>query len=107
MISLVARAEVWRDEEGVFVAQYNDNLDFVRAEEGRTTLGTVLTGGRTTYGSLTGGVNIKPTLDIPYLQSLMLRPELRYDTSMNNTHPFDNNTRKNQTTIAADLILQF
>ena len=107
MITLVGRGEVWRDEEGVFVAQFSNNNDFVRAENGDATVGTVLNGGRTTYAALTGGVNIKPALDIPYLASMMIRPELRYDTSLNNTHPFANGTRKNSTTIGADLILQF
>jgi hypothetical protein len=107
MISLVARGEVWRDEEGVFVAQVNNNVDFVRLENGDPTRATVQGGGRTTYGAITGGVNIKPSLGIPYLASLMIRPEIRYDTSLNQTTPFANGTKRDQTTIAADLILQF
>jgi hypothetical protein len=107
MISLVARGEVWRDEEGAFVIQINNNLDFVRLENGDPPRATVQGGGRTTYMGLTGGVNIKPTLDIPYLQSLTIRPEIRYDNALNNTTPFANGTKHDQTTIAADVILQF
>lgn len=107
VFTLVGRAEVFRDEEGAFVGQFNNNLDFVRAEEGDPAKGVVLFGGRTTYFGLTGGVNIKPALSIPLVSSLVIRPEVRYDTSLNNTKPFGNNTKGDQVTVASDFILQF
>src|SRR5258708_15148286 len=107
MITIAARGEVWRDEEGIFVSQFANNNDFVRAENGLAAKGTVQSGGRTTYGSLTGGVNIKPAVEIPYLASLVVRPEVRYDTSLNDTRPFSNGTKHDQVTIAADVILSF
>ena len=105
--TLVARGEVWRDEEGAFVAQFNDNNDFLRGQEGRALLGTVLTGFRTTYAELTAGVNIKPGFGFPHLTGLIVRPELRYDKALNNTRPFADNTRSSQVTLAADVIVQF
>ena len=107
MFTLVGRAEVWRDEEGFYVAQFNDNNDFVRGEEGEIQRGRVIGGGRTTYGGLTVGVNIKPSVSIPYLSSLVIRPEARYDASLNGTHPFGDGTKANQFTVASDVILQF
>ncbi len=107
VFTLVGRAEVWRDEEGAFAAQFNNNLDFVRFEEGEPLKGATFGGGRTTYGGFTAGVNIKPAMSIPVFSSLMIRPEVRYDTSLNNTKPFGNNTKRNQATFASDFILQF
>jgi putative OmpL-like beta-barrel porin-2 len=107
VFSLVGRAEVWRDEEGVFVGQFNDNLDFVRAENGDATKGRILNGGRTTYGGFTVGVNIKPPMTVPLASSFMIRPEVRYDTSLNNTKPRGDNTKRDQVTVASDFILQF
>jgi hypothetical protein len=55
------RGEIWRDEDGFFVAQFASNNDFLHFERGDTisdprTVG----GGRTTYGALTAGLAIKP-----------------------------------------------
>lgn len=108
IFTLVGRAEVWRDEEGVFVTQFNNNADFVRAEEGLLPLGRTFSGGRTTYMGLTAGVNIKPpTEGVPLVSGFVIRPEVRYDASLNDTRPFANNTKSSQVTIASDFILQF
>ncbi len=37
----------------------------------------------------------------------MIRPEIRYDTSLNGTAPFDQNTSGHQWTIGFDAILEF
>lgn len=107
IFTLVGRAEVWRDEEGAFVTQFNNNGDPVRAEEGLPTVGTTYSGLRTTYGGFTAGVNIKPPVTIPMGGSFLIRPEVRYDTSLNNTKPFGDNTKGSQVTVASDFILQF
>lgn len=107
MFTLVGRAEVWRDEEGAFVTQFDNNQDFVRAEEGEPLKGLTFSGGRTTYGGFTVGVNIKPAMQIPLVSSLLIRPEVRYDTSLNNTKPFGDNTKGSQVTVASDFVLQF
>jgi len=106
MFTLVARGEVWRDNNNFFVAAFPGNLDFVNSERGFPA--TVIPGGRTTYGALTAGVNIKPNVSgVPFLTGLTLRPELRYDRALNNTRPFNDSSSKDQFTIAADLILPF
>ena len=107
MFTLVGRAEVWRDEEGAFVTQFNNNSDPVRSEEGLPLFGASFSGLRTTYGAFTAGVNIKPPVTVPLGGSLMIRPEVRYDTSLNDTKPYADNTKRDQVTIASDVILQF
>jgi hypothetical protein len=103
-VALVGRAEVWRDEDGFFVAAFPGNLDFVNSERGFPA--TVLGGGRTTYGALTVGVNVKPPVPGP-LKGLTIRPEVRYDRSLSDTRPFNDFSSKDQLTVAMDFILAF
>ncbi|MGH6936477.1 MAG: hypothetical protein ACRED2_09910, partial [Methylocella sp.] len=48
----------------------------------------------TTYFDVTGGLNISPALPqgTPWLKSITFRPEVRYDTSLNGTTPFNGQT---------------
>lgn len=86
-LSLVGRAEIWRDNSGAFVAAFPYSLDYINSERGLSA--TVIAAPRTTYGELTVGLNYKPSID--GLDGLMIRPELRVDRSLNGTHPFDIN----------------
>ncbi|HLI14296.1 MAG TPA: outer membrane beta-barrel protein [Alphaproteobacteria bacterium] len=105
-LTFVGRGEVWRDNNGAFVASFNEPLDFVRAERGfDISPGGVVSGGRTTYGALTGGVNVKPQGLPKAIDGFVIRPELRYDRSLNGTAPFNNSTSHHSWTIAADFIL--
>ena len=62
----------------------------MRALEGLPTIDPrTVGGGKTTYGAITAGVNIKPPMPKP-LAGLAIRPEVRYDRSLNNTRPFNN-----------------
>jgi hypothetical protein len=98
------RAEIWRDDNGAFVAKFPANFDFVNAERGFPN--TAVSGGKTTYGELTLGANYKPGFAKPF-DGLVIRPELRVDDALNGTRPFNNGTSSHQVTIAADLILPF
>lgn len=98
------RGEVWRDDDGFFVAAFPGNRDFVNAEKGKPA--TVIGGGRTTYGAVTLGLNIKPPMP-KVAGALLVRPEIRYDWSLNDTTPFAAGTRGHQLTVAADVILMF
>ena len=62
-------------------------------------------GGSTTYGALTVGMNLKPTIPKPF--SLVIRPEVRVDTSLNNTRPFNNSSNRSMVTAGLDFILTF
>src|SRR6266403_1345626 len=103
-LALVGRGEVWRDNNGAFVAAFPGSQDFVNAERGFPA--TVISGGRTTYGALTLGINYKP--EVPKaIEGFVIRPEIRYDGSLNGTKPFDAGKSDHQVTIAADFILPF
>jgi hypothetical protein len=103
------RAEIFRDSSGFYVAQFRANNDFVHiALQGRAVPfdPSNLSGGDTTYFEITGGVTIKPPLPKPFA-GLLIRPEVRYDTSLNNTTPFQQNTSRHQWTIGLDAVLEF
>jgi len=106
--SASVRGEIWRDEDEFFVAQFASNNDFLHFERGddamfdpRTTFG-----GRTTYGAITAGLTIRPPLPAP-LTGLMVRPELRYDRSLNGTRPFNDSSDRDMFTAAVDVVVTF
>lgn len=106
-LTLIGRGEVWRDNNGAFVASFKQPFDFINAERGlATSPGGVVGGGRTTYGELTVGLNIKPPVP-KVIEGFVIRPELRYDRSLNGTRPFVDSSQHDQFTIAADFILPF
>lgn len=101
------RAEIWRDDDGFFVAQFASNNDFVHFERGDfisdpRTVG----GGRTTYGALTVGLTFKPPSFGP-LTDVMIRPELRYDRSLNDTTPFNDSSDRDMLTAGIDVLVSF
>ena len=105
--TLIGRGEVWRDNNGAFVASFKQPFDFINSERGLvTSQGGVVSGGRTTYGELTLGVNFKP--EVPKaIEGFVIRPELRWDEALNGTRPFNDSKSSHQVTIAADFILPF
>jgi hypothetical protein len=92
-LKAVGRAEVWRDNDNFFVAAFPGNFDFVNAAHGflNTSIPGGPLGGGTTYFEITGGLNIAPPIPkgTPLIQSITFRPEVRYDTSLNGSTPFD------------------
>ena len=106
-VKIVARGELWRDDNGFFGAAYPGNLDFVKAEHGDPTA-VVIGGGNTTYGELTAGLTITPIIPAnPYVTKLIIRPEIRYDASLNGTTPFGAGTKSSQFTFGGDIIVPF
>jgi hypothetical protein len=111
-LSLVARGEIFRDSQNAFVGQYGNNADYLRSEEGYAPLSPyTVTGGPlgsgTTYGALTIGLNWKPSLNLPHLTSLTIRPELREDTALSGGHPFNDGKDRSQTTLSVDAVIAF
>ena len=100
-------AEIWRDNQGFFVCAFPGNFDFVNAEFGRPN-GSYC-GGVTTYGAVTVGLNITPSVPTNPLgiKQIIMRPEIRYDTSLNNTTPFATGTKGSQFTFGGDIIVPF
>ena len=109
-LAIVGRGEIWRDSGNVangffFVNAFPGNLDFVKAEHGDSTA-VIIPGGVTTYGALTLGLNIKPPVP-KQIAGTVIRPEIRYDTSMSDTTPFAAGTKKSQFTFGGDIIVPF
>ena len=101
------RGEIWRDDKGFFVAQFADPHDPVRALDGEATIDPrTIGGGRTTYGALTVGLDIKPAVPKP-LTGLTIRPELRVDHSLNGTRSFNDSKDQTLFTAAVDAIITF
>ncbi|MGI8570425.1 MAG: outer membrane beta-barrel protein [Methylocella sp.] len=121
-LKLVGRVEVWRDNNNFFVAAFPGNFDFVNAEHGFLNT-AVFAPAPTTYFEITGGLNLSPALPpgTPWLKSITFRPEVRYDTSLNSTTPFDGvnvpggrgfpgfgaGAKSSQFTFGGDLIAKF
>ncbi len=103
-LTLNARAEIFRDSQGFFVGAYPSNNGPLNAEMGLPT--TILGGTRTTYGSFTIGATYKPSLPAP-IAGLLIRPELRFDRSLNGTKPYKGGRDAGSITLATDVILQF
>lgn len=107
-LTVGVRGEVWRDADGFFVAQFAANNDFIHFELGDDTAFDPRTvgGGRTTYGAITAGLNFAPSMPKP-LTGLMIRPEIRYDRSLNGTRPFNDSSDVDMVTVGVDVILSF
>jgi hypothetical protein len=108
IFSLGIRGEVWRDADGFYIASFAENDDALDALRGGNVTFDPRTvgGGRTTYGAITFGVNIKPPMPKP-LAGLSIRPELRYDRALNDTRPFNDSRDRDQFTAAIDVLLSF
>jgi hypothetical protein len=101
------RGEIFWDDDGFYVFSFANTHDPMRALEGEPTIDPrTVGGGKTTYGAITAGVNIKPPMPKP-LAGLAIRPEIRYDRSLNDTRPFNNSSDRDQFTGGIDFIVTF
>jgi hypothetical protein len=106
-ITAKIRGELWRDDKGFYAAQFADPRDPLRALGGEPTIDPrTVGGGRTTYGALTIGLDIKPPVPKP-LAALTIRPELRVDHSFSDTRPFNDSSDDTMFTAAIDVIVSF
>lgn len=108
------RIEFFNDRNGFFVAAFPGNQDFATAQAGYATPLTAYSTGRgTDYGALTLGVTYKPAgLPAP-ISGLLIRPEIRYDTTLDGVKAFNGPSVTGAgkdtgvLTIAADFVLTF
>src|SRR5207253_10070005 len=102
-----ARAEFLRDNKGFYVVAFAHQHDPMRALAGLPTIDArTVGGGKTTDGAITSGLNIKPPMPKP-LAGIAIRPEIRYDCSLNDTRPFNNSSDRDQFTAGIDFIVIF
>ena len=101
------RGQIFWNDDGFYVVSFANTHDPMRALEGEPTIDPrTVGGGKTTYGAITAGVNIKPPMLKP-LAGLAIRPEIRYDCSLNDTRPFNNSMDRDQFTAGIDFIVTF
>jgi len=101
------RGEIFWDDDGFYVVSFANTHDPMRALEGQPTIDPrTVGGGRTTYGAVTVGANIKPPMPKP-ISGLTIRPELRYDRALNGMHPFNDSSDVDQFTAGIDFLVTF
>ena len=92
IIKLSGRAEVFRDNNNYFVVGYPGYFDDVNGVHGFAAPSTITAGPQnagTTYFSLTAGASITPELPKnDWIKNIIVRPEVRYDTTLNGAQPF-------------------
>ncbi|HEY1505649.1 MAG TPA: outer membrane beta-barrel protein [Stellaceae bacterium] len=97
--SFGARGEVFRDDEGFFVASFQESQAFMNAERGipvaSPIFGSGYNAGKATYSGLTIGANWTPAIPLPdalpSTLGLTIRPEFRWDHAWGlnpGVHPF-------------------
>jgi Putative beta-barrel porin-2, OmpL-like. bbp2 len=107
--TLNLRGEIARDNKNFYVATPLVNSGIALGEEGFG--GAALSGvpGRgTTYGSITGGITIKPDVPKPFA-TVMLRPEVRYDNIIDGAPLYGAGVgvKRDQFTFGGDVIVGF
>ena len=115
-LTLNARAEIFRDDNGFFVAGFPGNYDPVYSEKGiGAPLNTTFAVPQATYGAITLGLTYKPTVPPP-ITSVAIRPEIRYDQSLGGNNVFNPSISKTGAmvfknsgafTFATDVIVTF
>jgi hypothetical protein len=105
------RVEYFRDNKNFFVAGFPGYFDAVNTGHGFFAPSVLFAPAPTSYLELTAGVTISPPVpENPVIKGLILRPEFRWDTSLNGTAPFfgPNGSRKRSTGMfAMDVIVPF
>jgi len=102
-ITAGVRGEVWRDNNGFYVAAFPGNLDYLNASFGLPNGSFGF--GPVTYGAITVGMNFKPPKLPKVIDGLTLRPEIRYDRALAGANPFNGGTARDQLTFGIDGVL--
>ena len=109
-VTLNARAEVFSDNKNFFVAAFPGNNAFNAAQSGYALTNAFSVAGNsgTTYGAITLGATYKPKMDwLPVTSTLLIRPEIRYDVSLNGKRPFNGGRDMGAFTFGSDFVLTF
>ncbi|WP_342630196.1 outer membrane beta-barrel protein [Nguyenibacter vanlangensis] len=98
------RGEIYRDNTGQFVTSFLGDAAYMRALLGEPA--ATRTAPPTTYGALTLGVTWHPTLGRPF-KLFEIRPEIRFDRSLNGTTPFNGLRNAGMFAFGGDALLGF
>ncbi|QNT77619.1 outer membrane beta-barrel protein [Entomobacter blattae] len=101
------RTELYRDNTGAFVSNFQTNTGYTRALRGISV--PSVSAPPTTYGALTLGLTYKP--DLGHFSDVFslfeIRPEIRFDRSLNGTRPFNASRNAGQFTFGGDAVIGF
>ncbi|GBR67232.1 outer membrane beta-barrel protein [Gluconobacter kanchanaburiensis] len=103
-LTVNARAELYRDNTGSFVASFAENEGYAQAMLGNPTRSE--SAPATTYGALTLNTVWRPDVG-HHVKLLQFRPELRFDRALNGTRPFDDGHHMGRILFGADMTLGF
>lgn len=98
------RGEIYRDNTGQLVSNFLDDEGYMRGVAGRPT--PTESAPPTTYGAMTLGVTYRRALsqNIGYFA---IRPEIRFDRSLNGTSPFNDGRNSGMFTFGGDAMIGF
>ena len=113
-VTIGGRGEIFRDDQGFFVATEMSSQGFVNASRGIPQAVAPLSNGKATYGALTFGINYTPPIAMPGTLGLMIRPEVRWDhavapgsTKVFNASSTASGTSNDQFLLSIDAVLSF
>jgi Putative beta-barrel porin-2, OmpL-like. bbp2 len=98
------RGEIYRDNTGRFVTSFLGNNSYIQSFLGNPA--NTQAAPPTTYGALTVGVTWHPDPGHP-VKLFEIRPEIRFDRSLNGTTPFNDLRNSGMFTFGADAVLGF
>ncbi|AOW49343.1 outer membrane beta-barrel protein [Acetobacter ascendens] len=101
------RGEIYRDNNNMMVATFRGNNSYMEAlagTGGETVAGP--SGHGTTYGDLSLNVVYHPDLG-HHVRVFQLRPEIRFDRSLNGTTPFNGGRNNGMFTFGGDAVIGF
>ncbi len=98
------RGEIYRDNTGLFVSSFLSDRAYMQSYLGESV--PAESAPPTTYGALTLGVTYHPDLG-GIFRVFELRPEVRFDRSLNGTHPFNTNRNTGMFTFGGDMVVGF
>ncbi|MBR0560397.1 outer membrane beta-barrel protein [Neokomagataea anthophila] len=98
------RGEIFRDNSGLSVVSFLTNQAYMNAFLGGNA--PAETAPPTTYGGLTLGATYSPNIGHG-IRVFALRPEIRFDRSLNGTSPFNNNRNIGMFTFGGDATIGF
>jgi hypothetical protein len=112
--TLNLRAEIYRDNTGITTTGWISNTAFTSTVVGNLS-DQFYNAPPTTYGAITAGITAKPNWlnTIQNVAKITIRPEVRYDASLNGTKPFDvpalngAGTKSGQFLFSTDVIVAF
>jgi hypothetical protein len=113
VFKLNARVEYYRDNKNFFIVGFPGYFDLVNLGHGFPCPSCIFAGPGnvgTSYFALTAGLTITPELpELPVVKGLILRPEARWDTSLDGTQPFfgPNGRKSSQGLLMLDVIVPF